>query len=328
MWSSNAISLQLQSDNIVLLGTCESASGQVLRGAVTLNIHSRTKISSISMTFQGVASTMNSKQENDVFFQKEFEFLRAVEETKEFLPGQYKYHFEIPLPGDLPESIHSSLSHIRYTATTIAKRGGLAKNLKDKKEVNVQRLSRNASASEQQSLVRFGELESELMFCIFASSTSYHPGTDIPIKVGIKSLKPNSRISKVYASLHEVIKCPTQDGKMKCKATKIRETVSNWNTEIHGGMWIQPMVLLANKRSKRIHANRHNHYVSVHHELTVTITLHQPENIRKRVMIRTSLRFVAAETVEIANSLPCYEQSLEDPPCYDSVTVYPQQFLQ
>ncbi|KAK9667554.1 hypothetical protein K7432_017701, partial [Basidiobolus ranarum] len=299
MWSNNSISLQLQSENIVLYGTSESASGQLLRGSVTLDIRSRTKISSIVLTFQGVATILNSKQDNDAFFQKQFEFLRAVEDAKDFLPGQYNYNFEILLPGDLPESIHSPLSHITYTATTTAKRSGFTKNLKDKKTVNVQRLSMPISeVQEPRALVRFGELESELMFCIFASSTTYSPNADIPIKVGIKSLKQNSKVSRVQATLHEVTKCPTQDGKVKCKTTKIRETCNNWDSKPYGGMWIQPMILSANKKSEKIQSDRQNHYVSVQHELTITITLAQPENIRKRIIIRTSLQFVDSQILE------------------------------
>ncbi|KAK9727671.1 hypothetical protein K7432_001654 [Basidiobolus ranarum] len=329
MWTNNSINVHLQSENIVFHGTSESASGQMLRGSVTLDIVSRTKISSIKLIFKGIASTLNSKQDNDVFFQKELEFLRAVDEAKDFLPGLYKYNFEIPLSGELPESMHSSLSHIRYTITTVAKRNGFSKNLKDKKEVNIQRLSVSTSEIEEsQPLFKFGELESELAFCLFAPSAIYSPGDDIPIKVGVESFKEDTEVSGIHGTIHEVAKYPTQDGKFKCKRSKIREASINWNTKSCGQMWIQPVTLMANKKSEKTVSDRENHYVSIQHELTIVITLVKQERIRKRIVIRTSLQFVDSNALEAAKSLPCYDDSLVVPPCYNDFDGYPIGFNQ
>ncbi|ORX89559.1 hypothetical protein K493DRAFT_305670 [Basidiobolus meristosporus CBS 931.73] len=325
MWPANSISLCLQSETIVLHGTSESAPGQILRGSATLDIQYQTKISSITVVFKGTAYastsmlmlSVGSKQSRDVFYQREIEFLRTIEVAKNFSPGQYIYHFEIPFSGDLPESISSSLSHIKYVTTAVAKRGGFAKNLKDSKVVNVLRLSQPVSeVEESQSLVRFGELESELAFCIFSPSIVYSPDNDIPIQIGVDSFKTDVKVSEVQAAIYEVIKATSQDGRFKVRRSKIREASCRWNTKSYGKMWIQPITLTANKKSTEVFSDRENDYVTVHHELNVIITLVKRSNIRKRIIVRTSLQFVDSEALRIAKALPCYEQSLVAPPCY------------
>ncbi|ORX95488.1 hypothetical protein K493DRAFT_301445 [Basidiobolus meristosporus CBS 931.73] len=317
MWYNNSISLQLQSDSIVLHGANDSAPGQMLRGSVHLDIQCRTKISSITVVFKGVASNQHLKPNHDIFYHKEVEFLRTIEVAKDFSPGHYIYHFEIPFPGDLPETTGSSLASVRYKISAVAKRNGLAKNLKDTREVKVLRLTLpTTEIEESQSLLRFGELESELAFCIFSPSVVYSPDNEIPIQIGVDSFKTDLKASEIKATIYEVARSPTQNGKPKTKRTKIRETSSKWNTKSCGKMWIQPIVLPANKDTEKVLSDRDNDYVSVHHELNISILLVKGDTIRKRIVIRTSLQFVDAEALEAVRSLPCYEQSMETPPCY------------
>ncbi|KAK9721371.1 hypothetical protein K7432_003478 [Basidiobolus ranarum] len=326
MWSTNSMNIHLDNNQIIFYGTSNTSSGHILRGYVLLDLHSLCSITSIELNLTGY-SLLNSTCQN-TFLKHRVQFLEEIHRSKDFYPGVYKYHFEFPLPGNLPESVDSCKGgSVKYLLTAVAKRLSIWGDFKAEKELIIQRTnsldSENIGTPE---LLKLGEIPKQIAFCLHSPSTTYKSGAEVPLKIGIKTLNENTRIHRVQVSISESVGCRFNDEWVKPNKHQITDSTHNWNST-GNGMWVEPVVLKTSSKSHTIQPDCQNEFIQVEHHLEITISMSDENNVKKFILIKAPIKFVSNLDSTTDERLPSYESALVEPPCYSSASHQPQYLI-
>ncbi|KAK9765486.1 hypothetical protein K7432_006139 [Basidiobolus ranarum] len=321
MWSFNSLHIHLENEKVVLSGDSDSSSGQVIHGHVLLHIRYPAKISSIDLSLKGWCSGVEPAVEEH-FLRHHVSFLEEDHDVKEFLPGRYEYHFEFPLLGDLPESMTSSTTSIKYMFNAIAKRIGYWGDLHTERELVVERVM--GVQEEIHALYKVGEIHSQFGFYIFSPSSSYKPGDYVPLHIGTQSLGYGNQVHRIRIGLVENITRKVNGSKDFVK-TLLHEVSTSW-LPIGHRQWYEEVTFPTNSSKEYIHPDCENEYVSISHELNLTFTFSDSDGSKRFVVVRTPLKFLPHEIVGSEETLPTYCAAIAEPPSYFSSSHSPLYF--
>ncbi|ORX99864.1 hypothetical protein K493DRAFT_299174 [Basidiobolus meristosporus CBS 931.73] len=322
MWSTNSMNIHLDNNVVIFHGSTSSSSGHILRGYVSLDLHSLCSIASIELTMAGYSLIGNACQ--NTFLKHRIQFLEDIDKCKNFYPGLYKYHFEFPLPGNLPESVESYKgAGVRYCLTAVAKRASIWGDFKAEKELVVRRTnSLDSDNSEAQELLKLGEIPKQIAFCLHSPSTTYKSGSEVPLNVGIKTLAEGARINRVQVGISESIRCKFNDEWVKPNKHQVTDCTHSWNST-ENGMWVEPMVLKTSTKSHTIQPDCDNDFIQVTHSLEITISMSDVDNVKKFILIKAPIKFTSSLDATSDERLPSYDSALIEPPCYSSTSHQP-----
>ncbi|KAI8983478.1 hypothetical protein BDB01DRAFT_760426 [Pilobolus umbonatus] len=216
--------IELENDHIILHGTAEESGGVILRGAVILNCSEMTKVKAITLRFigkvrvnwlegktAGTGSTQSHHREERTLITHEWSFLKHNRKIYHLPEGHYKWDFELPLPGDLPESISYEQGEVFYKLRATVERPTFSLNYKDKKDLHVSRLLLPSSLALTQSLIVSNEWANKLTYDISVPSKLYALGTMIPITFLFVPLTEHLQIRMVSCMLKEYITLSTSN---------------------------------------------------------------------------------------------------------------------
>ncbi|KAK9765485.1 hypothetical protein K7432_006138 [Basidiobolus ranarum] len=312
MWYNSNLHIHLFNEQIVFRGCRDTASGHALRGYLLLSLRGINKITSIQLSLQGVASVPSETTE--IFLQHNVEFLEVTQNPKSFHSGTYMYHFELPLTGDLPESVNSRNGCIQYSLKAVAKREGfsLQSELLHERSVYISRVhSIDFDDINSQELLKFGEIHGELGFTIYSNSNSYQPGQEVNLNIGTKLLNTTSKIESIQACIVEAVRYRTKNGDIKSTKRPLIETIKyedlrKYKPTVHSNS-IQILI------DSSIQTDCKSDMLSLSHLIEIQICLLNGSGMKKYILVRTPIHISNKEE----DTLPLYSLSTPtSPPAY------------
>lgn len=185
--------------------------------------------------------------------------------------------FEIPLPGNLPESIHHELGKVQYELEAYCDRPKFSKDYVDTCTI---RLTRNLSASSllySQPVDISNLWENKVAYDISLPTKIYSPNKIIPVSFDILPLAPNLKIQSVVCSLKEYVTCTSDSN------NNHQRTQSKVLNLIHDDHFIQnpitgrftktQVLVVPNRRDKRLHFDSSTELIEIYHKLKFTVSL-------------------------------------------------------
>ncbi|ORX84516.1 hypothetical protein K493DRAFT_307433 [Basidiobolus meristosporus CBS 931.73] len=313
MWANNNLHVHLFSDEVVFRGCQDSATGQALRGYVQLDLRSASKIHSLQLYLQGVV--MIPFERPEIFVQHRIEFLESTQQTKGFSCGTYVYHFELPLAGDLPESVQSRDGAIKYLIKAVAKREGfsLQSEMKHERLVRIRRIHSTAVDDiNSQELLKFGEVRGEIGFTIYSDSNSYQPGQQVLLNIGTRLLNDKSKIESLRICIIEAVRYCTKNGSIKSIKRPLPNTLHyvdlrKHNPPVHSNRVQMPIDQNAQPDCK-------SPFLKLTHLIEIQISILSSSGTKKYVVVRTPLQICDKED----EFLPSYQPGCQElPPRYE-----------
>ncbi|KAH3660446.1 hypothetical protein OGAPHI_007032 [Ogataea philodendri] len=136
----------------------------------------------------------------------------SIDDTKLFVPGDYIYSFEHPIPASSPESIQVTFGSVHYNLEAYLERSGTFKSsLTAKKTVNIVRTPSQDSSEENEPIVINRDWEDQLNYEIVVSSKQVLLNSYLPI---IFKLSPLDKIKihriKIYFTEHLEYYCKSK----------------------------------------------------------------------------------------------------------------------
>ncbi len=145
----------------------------------------------------------------------------------------YDRDFELPLPGDLPESVQHDLGEVYYRLKATVERPTFSMNYNDKKILRVSRVLLPSSLELTQSLVISNTWTDKLSYDISVPSKVFSMGSLIPVTFALNPIDQDLRVRSVSCVLKEYTTLSADEhSKMEGKVIKhLRdENFSSGNT--------------------------------------------------------------------------------------------------
>lgn len=113
--------------------------------------------------------------------------------------------FELPLPGDLPASVHHDLGQVYYRLKAVAERPTFSTNYVAHRNVTVTRMMLPSSLDLNQSVVISNEWIDKISYNISVPRKVFSAGSKIPITFDLVPIAPELGIRSVSCALKEYI---------------------------------------------------------------------------------------------------------------------------
>ncbi|CEG75280.1 hypothetical protein RMATCC62417_10350 [Rhizopus microsporus] len=315
--------ITLETDHIILHGSVEESAGVILRGSVILNCQETTKVKSVSLKFigkakvnwtEGLGSHQKHYKDEKTIIKHEWSFLPLKRKTYHLPEGHYKWDFEIPLPGDLPETVDHELGQVYYRLKAVVERPTFSINYTDRKSIRVSRMLLSSSLELTQPMVISNTWVDKLSYDISVPSKVFTMGSTIPITFALLPIAPDLQVRSVSCVLKEYITLTCADhSKMEGKVVKhLRDESFSSGPDA----WTKTELLpVPNIQSHQIQTDSICDLLKIKHKLKFTVSL---ENADGHISeLRAAIPIVIAEvSPEDENALPSYEDAWRSAP-YD-----------
>lgn len=176
--------------------------------------------------------------------------------------------FELPLPGDLPESVNNELGQVYYRLKATVERPTFLMNYNDKKMLRVSRVLLPSSLELSQSLVISNEWVDKISYDISVPTKVYSMGSIIPITFALVPLAQNLKVRSVSCVLKEYTTL-TADNHSKMEGKVIQhlrdENFEEWNKTV--------LLPVPHYQSHLIQTDSYCEMIKIKHKLKFTVSL-------------------------------------------------------
>ncbi|RCH79661.1 hypothetical protein CU098_004729, partial [Rhizopus stolonifer] len=316
--------INLETSHIILHGSVDESAGVILRGSVVLNCQETTKVRSISLKFigkakvnwtEGLGSHQRHYKDEKTIIKHEWSFLRPKHKNYHLPEGHYKWDFELPLPGDLPETVNHELGQVSYRLKAVVDRPTFSMNYNDRREIKVSRVLLPSSLELSQIVVISNVWVDKLSYDISIPSKVFSMGSIIPVTFALQPIAPDLRVRSVSCVLKEYTTLSAEDhSKMEGKVIKHTR-----DEEFSSGQdpWTKTeLVPVPELSSHLVQTDSACDLIKIKHKLKFTVSLTNADGHISE--LRAAIPVVIAEVspVEDENVLPAYEDAWKSAP-YD-----------
>ncbi|RUP46926.1 hypothetical protein BC936DRAFT_146364 [Jimgerdemannia flammicorona] len=314
---SNELKIHVENSELMMHGTAVEAAGCLLRGVLTLQLAEAIKVKSIVLKFVGTmkvawADTTGPHQryhkDERTVFQHEWVFLAPQKKTAIIGQGTYQWSFELPVPGDLPDSIQNAgLGEVSYKLKAIADRPSLVPNLTDKVRIQITRCLLPSATEFVQSLSISDGWASKLTYEVDIPSKMYGEGDKIPVSFKLTPIASDLKVRAVTCSLKEytsvtVAPYTKTDG-------RIVSYMQDSDFPCEGPVWTQTEVIEVPRGFARIHCDTENDMMRIRHKLKFVIKLVNADGHISELRAAIPIMVSAISQDHEMNSLPAYEDA-------------------
>lgn len=182
-----------------------------------------------------------------------------------------KRDFELPLPGDLPETVQHEHGQVSYRLKAVAERPAFSMNYVAKRNVLVTRVLLPSSLELNQSLVISNEWVDKLSYNISVPRKVYSCGNTIPITFDLIALAPALCIRSVTCALKEYATLST--GEHRKTEGKIIQVTRDDQFVNPSDRWTMTEELHVPSSPDRIQSDTSSDLIEIRHKLKFTVSL-------------------------------------------------------
>ncbi|KAK9762791.1 hypothetical protein K7432_011133 [Basidiobolus ranarum] len=293
--STEHIQIDLNDDSLTMYGSPEESVGCILHGTLHFNPLEQMKVKSISLKFVGKVKinggTDLPKHEYDLINHK-WTFLEAQRESYLLAPKDYAYGFELPLQGNLPESVDVNSGRIVYKLVATVERPAFHFDMKGGRTVELKRAPLPSTDDYLQPTIITGIWLDKFAYHISTPETIYTVGDQFPVLFNFCSFDPAFKIRKINLVLREFIEYSLKGGK----------PITKW--EGHLDVQIP----------KRAYCDSESAFIKVFHRFFVEIETEEVGGERKTLHLLLRIGVQTELQNELSKSPPTYEAISELPP--------------
>ncbi|KAK9761150.1 hypothetical protein K7432_014156 [Basidiobolus ranarum] len=316
------LSIHLNNDNVVLRGSPEDSPGTIVSGTVIYRPSKPTKVKQIILKLHGTLSIDNNQDlygsEKTVIRDKLLLLDSAPHSLHQLGTQEHRFDFNLPLSGDLPESVDLPHGKISYVVTAIVIRPFPHTNLKHSQELKLQRVCSYETTARLKTSAR-GTWCRSVHYCVSMAKSVYLPGEQLKMSLDFLSVNDTTRADKVTLSLTETIVYKHPITLLPSVETvKLSQSTRTLQTD--------QAEIMADGMDLDIPANTKLHcqtgFISVTHSIHIKLKFHEHHGKRGNVEFELPVIVQSAEQREVANALPSYDDAVamwcEPPPAYQS----------
>ncbi|KAI8352121.1 hypothetical protein EDC96DRAFT_518103 [Choanephora cucurbitarum] len=326
---SNHADLQivLEEDHVILYGTPEESAGVMLKGHVMLNCFGQTKVKSIKLKFTSIAqvswtevfdtkSKHKQHKAEHLIIEKEWTFIEFKKKVHCFQPGQYKWEFQLPLPGNLPISVKHTLGKIEYQFRAYCDRPAFSSNYMAHTLLTLNRMLFPLDLSD--SVVISNRWAGKVNYDISIPSKWYSPDTIIPVAIDLEPIAYQLTVKSVCLTLKEYITGHVS-GKHKTQGKKLRRIRDDQFVSSGDGHWIKTIFLPI---PTELNFDMQSELIQVKHKITLTIALANFDGHISELKAAIPVT-IAPPMEEEGNILPAYQENSPSTLAYVSYSQLP-----
>ncbi|GAB5587820.1 hypothetical protein Unana1_02720 [Umbelopsis nana] len=321
---SSAFKINLESDKLILHGNVDESGGVILRGSVTLDCAEATKVKTVTLKFigkmkvawtEGAGSHQRFHKEDRTIYEHEWSFLPPRKKVYQLAAGQYKWDFELPLPGDLPETIEGSEhGQVYYKLKALAERPTFSMNFVDKRPVQVMRYMLPSALELSQSLLIANEWAGKMSYEISVPSKVYSGADIIPITFDLIPIAAELKPRYITCTLKEY--CTYTAAEHVKSDSRIVKYLRDDEFPSTGERWTKIELLRIPHIGTNIHCDAETELIKIKHKLKFTVSLINLDGHISELRAAVPLIISSVSHSEELNALPAYEDAWKSMP-YD-----------
>ncbi|CAO3628384.1 unnamed protein product [Mucor fragilis] len=340
------LKINVQSDEIVLLGHANEAAGKMLQGSLILNISEPIKVKSVNLSFvgkmkvswsEGVGHHQHYHKQERTILSHAWEFVkpqlisRTSNSSQNATPhkkstvlsaGQHKWDFELFLPGNLAQTLDSDVGSVSYRLKATVERSAFVQNTIKKRNIRIVRCILPSQFELVQSLEIHNTWAQKMVYDISVPSKLYAFNDTIPISFKILPIASHLRVHAIMASIKEYCTY-TANGHTKTDTRIVRlvrvdhpfsEAVS---TTTSPPTWDRVLDLPVPSKSPVIFADADSDMIRIRHRLKFVISLANADGHISE--LRCAVQIIVVESFAVTEeltTLPAYDESWRSVP-YD-----------
>ncbi|KAI8993244.1 hypothetical protein BDB01DRAFT_754289 [Pilobolus umbonatus] len=326
------VTIFLENDHLIMYGSTTESAGCVLRGVMNLNLQEQVKLKSINLKFSGkmiVSWTEGRGSERSFTEVREvishnWSFLPRQAKIHTLQPGNYSYEFELPIPGDMPESsyIHNFYV-VEYGLKATIERSSFLPNMVHRKKVHISRKLQPFSSETQDPITLSNQWLHKLDYEITLPSKVYTHGDKVPITIKITPLTESLSVRHLSISLKEYMICRAGQPQFNHRSRVHSRVVASLRdaefgqTTGNSGEWKKTEVLKLPTSSSDLQCDLQNDLVRIRHKVKFVLSL---ENSDGHI---SELRGTLPVSIFSFNNqgLPTYEETWRSLPYDPSIMV-------
>ncbi|KAI8384813.1 uncharacterized protein BYT42DRAFT_563728 [Radiomyces spectabilis] len=319
----------LTNNHVVLHGSADESAGVMLRGSVVLDCHETTKVRSVNLKFtgkvrvnwaEGIGTHQRQFRDEHTILEHEWSFLPPTRKHYQLAEGHYQWDFELPLPGDLPESVQHNLGQVFYRLKAVAERPTFSINYTDKKEIKITRSLLPSSLELTQSMVISNEWANKLRYDISVPSRVLNIGSVVPISFDLKPIAPDLKVRSVTSGLKEYI--TVSSGQRKRTEGRVIKFLRDdqFQVDSHGHWSKVQLLTIPEEESHQIKTNVLSDLIKIRHKLKFTVSLMNADGHISELRAAVPIIIAAITPDDDINALPAYEDAWKSMP-YDPATI-------
>ncbi|ORX92037.1 hypothetical protein K493DRAFT_303621 [Basidiobolus meristosporus CBS 931.73] len=310
------LSIRLNDDNVFLRGSPDDCSGTIVSGTVVFRPSKATKVRQITLKLHGTISVDTNQ---DVHGDKTtvvhrtlvlFDSSTPSNPSYQFDTQEHHFDFNLPLKGDLPESIDLPHGKVTYTLSAIVIRPFPHTNLRYSQELKIQRLCYYEAFGRLKNSAR-GHWKHMVQYNLSVRKSVYLAGEALALAMSFQ-IEPGAQVIKVDLNLME-----TRVYKHPGTRVTLTETF-----DLSKAMLMSPAQ--SDKMRLVIPSSANTHcstgFISVKHCVHVRVKFMDRGGKHGYVELELPIIIQSAAQYALANALPDYDDIVasrdELPPAY------------
>ncbi|CDH53682.1 arrestin domain-containing protein [Lichtheimia corymbifera JMRC:FSU:9682] len=322
---SDPLNIQLESDQIILHGLAEESAGATIRGSVTLDCIESTKIKSIALKLvgkntvwwsEGQGSSQRHYHEERTVIEHSWNILEAQRKAYHLPKGSYKWDFELPLPGDLPSTLHHDQGQVHYHLKAVAERTTFTLyNYVAKRAFQITRLMLPSSLELNQSVVVVNEWPNKVAYNISIPRMVFSPGSQVPISFELAPLTTGLSVQGIMCSFEEYVTLTSHSHSMS--EGRVVKAVSDNKFSSSQDQWSRTEVFNVPEDGNHLQCDVASSLISISHKLKVMVMLKNEDGHTSELRATMPIVIASVAPEQEANELPAYEDAWKSQP-YDA----------
>ncbi|KAI9319271.1 hypothetical protein BX666DRAFT_1836910, partial [Dichotomocladium elegans] len=296
--SAARVNLLLENDQLTMYGSASESAGCVLRGVLEVEVQEPIKAKAISLRFYGkmiitwteLVGNGHERLFHDdrLLINHTWEFLPKSHKLHCLEPGNYTYEFELPLPGDLPESTQiASFYVVQYRLKATVERARFFPNITSRRAVHVYRQLSPLTEDFMEPVTIANHWANKLDYEISIPTKVFCLGDQIPVSIQVTPLIPDIRIRHLSCTFKEYMVCRASSGWFGGQSRSQGRIIhfsrdeslgkTNSSTDDSFVVWEKNMAIPVPSSNDLIQCNVLNDAVRIRHKLKFVMSIENPD---------------------------------------------------
>ncbi|KAK9767427.1 hypothetical protein K7432_002786 [Basidiobolus ranarum] len=309
------LSINIYEDSLVMYGTPEESSGCVLSGYIQLNLSDFLIIKGITLRFVGkteIFASYKTPKQTYILIDRCFPLVIPNKDKFHLPPSKYRFSFEIPISGRLPESVQVPGGQIQYTLFAEVEKVGFSFNVQVGREVPLKRAPHPMSECYlTPSATSISWFKEKVICCMSTEMPVYDQHELLIVEVKVRFLENIIEIKKMEIMLEESISYPTYDGTLITNS-KIIMKVDQLIFDKHDSTYETLTTLTIPNTACYDSITK---YIKVRHNIIGKIYFNNPMFNETELHLNLPIVLRSREQSELLEKLPSYKAA-DEPPSY------------
>ncbi|KAJ2452169.1 hypothetical protein EV183_003096 [Coemansia sp. RSA 2336] len=353
------LEIKLDQPELLLRGSFDEAAAVLLSGRLIVHLNEVIKVRSLRLTMTGRIDTFLNQNLVDAsvckdthrsFFDHTWQFLAPQKHPEQWGPQQREYPFDIYVPGDNPETIHTALGKVRYQLQATLERTGFHTNLAASREVLVKRGPMPGAPwalALMESIEAAGQWQEQLEYRVSVPTRSLKDGEVFQTKFEVEPRAKGLQLVSVGVLIKEYVRYYSSAGTPLHRFTRIVARNENYISP-QGVCSVQPRApydclqlvdtanihipLATQEAFGFIQYDVTTELIEVRHRIKFLIKVRDQNRMIHSIFIGVPVSIMPVTARDDSNLLPRYESAVRNPgslimrsdtlpPSYDAATL-------